>query len=104
MRWRRLADDCGPSGRRRPARSPAQAPGSETSRGEVFAVGALVGGRPTFWIGQHVLLDHDPARVRLADRIEHRVDVEIAFAEPAKSLPAPYLGDRRRLADDTVDH
>src|SRR5438874_3971374 len=100
-RWR--ADDCGPSGRRRPARSSARAPGSETSRGEIFAVGALVGGRPAIWIGQHVLLDHDPACVRIADLIEHRVDVEIAFAEPAKSLPAPDLGDRRRLADDTVD-
>src|SRR5205823_2181882 len=78
--------------------------GSEPSDGQVLAVGALVGRRLALGIRQHVLLDNHPARVRVAHRVKHTVDVEIAFAEPAKRLSPPDLGDRRGLADDAVDH
>src|SRR5690242_429427 len=76
----------------------------ETPSGKVFAVGALVARRAVAGFRQDVLLDDDPAAVRLAHLVEHRVDVEVALAQAAERLSPPDLGDRGRLAHDVLDH
>src|SRR5579872_7330592 len=76
---------------------------SEAPAGQVLAVGALVGRRPAFTVRQHVLLDHEPARIALLQLLEHAVDVQVALAETAERLALPDLGDRRCLAHDLLD-
>src|SRR5437762_4100113 len=88
-----------------PARPSLKGPrGSEPSGGEVGAVGALVGRRAAIDFGQHVLLDHDPARVKVPDLSKHRLDIEVAFAQPGKRMPAPDLGHGSRFAHYAFDH
>src|SRR5690242_10152472 len=77
---------------------------SEASLGKEAPVGPLVGGRRPAGLRQRVLLDHDPARVRVADRVEDRVDVQVAVAETAECLALPDLRHRGGLADDLLDH
>src|SRR4029077_10355804 len=77
---------------------------SETPGGEVFTVRPLVGGRLTFAIGQHILLDHEPAGVTVAHRVQDALDVEVAFAQTAKGFPAPDLRDPNRAAQALLDH
>src|ERR1700752_1905410 len=76
----------------------------EAPSGKVFAVGALVARRPVAGFRQDVLLDDDPAAVRLAHLIEYRLDVEVALAQAAERLSAPDLGNWGRLAHDVLDH
>src|SRR5207248_11321127 len=54
---------------------------SEPPRGQVLTVRALVRRRRPVWVRQHVLLDHDPSRVGVSDRLQDRVDVEISFTQ-----------------------
>src|SRR3981189_2495609 len=61
----------------RPSLSVARS--SESSRGQVSAVRALVGSRGATRLRQHVLLHHDPARIRVAQLFENRLDIEVSL-------------------------
>src|SRR5437588_2524520 len=77
---------------------------SEAPGGQVLAIGALVGSWLPVAVGQHVLLHHEPTGVAVSHRLQHAVDVEVAFAQTAKGFPAPDLRDGSCIAHDLLDH